>query len=216
MFSSSNNKGIPFPLKTKNPPQDLHSIQLQLTGSIGFEDPSSERGRVRCWCWGWRRLCEAHKTWRKGTNSKALTSQRYYKTKTKCQNPRRLCERTLPHPTRTCTCVTVTSSERVESGEEVFVASSSLLVMMAANAGAVIVSLCACMHLSVSEQELERWESNISLVFIGDWDCGLAYLHSNSSVNAGVDVDVDVGVATASRRNESKQANKQMRHQSCH
>lgn len=53
-----------------------------MTTPLPADAATAERRRRR----RWRRAGE-------GANSKALTSQRYYKTKTKCQNPRRLCER---------------------------------------------------------------------------------------------------------------------------
>lgn len=155
-----------------------------------------------------------------GANSKALTSQRYYKTKTKCQNPRRLCER-APRAAaahreggrgwRRAGRVREGDAERsLELTPSSIAASSSPSVMMAASK--------QCMHVCVCDRERARaqrarrsgvyWRLRLRL--------GLPTLKQQRRRWRNVSVVATPTSAAASRRNESKQANKQMRHQSCH
>jgi len=178
------------------PAKDLRSIQLQLTGSIGFEEPSGPKPRM---------TTPLPQNMERRSKFESTNITKVLQNKNKMSKPKTIMWASSPR-----TCVTVIVIVGGDAGVT-DVASSSPLVMMAANVIFVCVYTCVCKSKSQSA-ERER----AALVFIGDWDCGLAYLHSNSSVDVDVSVVVDVDVATASRRNESKQANKQMRHQSCH
>lgn len=131
--------------------------------------------------------------------------KRYYKTKTKCQNPRRLYERqprscvaraSLPLPLP----LSPHSHSHSHSGPW-HSCCRSPRPPLSHDGGRTFSALspfaCVCAQRAQSR------------VFIGDCDCGLAYPHTQAHAHKLLP-------QPASRRNESKQANKQMRHQSCH
>lgn len=102
-----------------------------------------------------------------GANSKALTSQRYYKTKTKCQNPRRLCER-APRAAaahrergrgwrRDGRAREGDAERSLELTPSSIAASSSPSVMMAASKQCMHVCVCVWQRKSKSAESAPLW-----------------------------------------------------------
>lgn len=143
---------------------ECRSIQLQLTGE-------------------WRG--EA------GANSKALTSQKVLQNKNKMSKPKTIMWANTPRICANSRRNGQSERERV-SGEEakwrrerkrrsispyrLHCSYSCCYVMMAASK---CMYGCLCMGVCVSE------ERALLGCLLGDWDCGLAYLRSNSSVDVG-------------------------------